>query len=84
MCTQSKELDKMELGLSEVQYKNLKHAKPEGNTDKAIKSAAEVIKKYKEALKVLYLISYEGDKYKGIGSKLLDVIVEKSKINNNL
>lgn len=73
------ELDATELGLVEVKYKNLKGVKLNQGTKAEIQSADALTRVYNEGLKILHLISYEGDKYKGIGTALLDTVFEQSK-----
>lgn len=73
------ELDSKELGLIEVQYKDVKHMHFLFGEDSEARSDKVLKRVYDKALKVHYLISYEGDKYKGIGTKLLDLAVDKSK-----
>lgn len=73
------ELDAAELGLVEVKYKNLKGVKLSQGTKAEIQSVGALTRVYNEGLKILHLISYEGDKYKGIGTALLDTVFEQSK-----
>ena len=73
------DIDACELGLAEVKYKNLKDATLQQGSEREIASVRALKKAYQEGLKILHLISFEGDKYKGIGTTLLDTIVQKSK-----
>lgn len=70
------QIDQKELGIIEVQLKDLAHTHVYQGGGIETKSVNAIKKAYDKAVKVLYLVSYEGDKYKGIGSKLLDCAVD--------
>lgn len=72
------EVDAAELGLAEVKYKNLRNAMLQKGTKLELDSAKALQKNYKDGLKILHLISYEADRFKGIGTALVDAIVQNS------
>lgn len=73
-------LDTKELGLVEFKIKKPTNIKYLGISKEQDRSLEAVKKAYNNtALMILHLISYEGDKYKGIGTNLLNLVVKKSK-----
>jgi len=73
-----KDLDSKELGLMELEYANLENMHVSSDVTPEVKSFIAAKKAYKEALEIDYLVSYEGDKYRGIGTRLLDIAIDVS------
>lgn len=74
-----KSLDAKELGLMEAVGVNLKTISMPYENTPDYKSFSAVKRAYDKAVEVFYLTSYEGDKYRGIGTRLLDVAFDLSK-----
>ena len=78
------DIDKKELGLIETKRKIIDGGDLYFLTKRELDSAKAMADVYSEAMKVMHFISYGKGEYRGIGSKLMDVVVQKgAQMNTN-